>query len=443
MWRYNSNMENIRVKDEYKLSRILYIIEASLEYFISIGISLTYLPVLGAALGMEGSLIAIIESFVSLGASFQIFAVLLVKKKRVKPIVTSMHILSQIFFACVWFIPLFKASKIAKIILFVCMLLGAHVIHNIINAPKINWYMSLVDHNKRGVFTAIKEIVSLIGGMLFTMLYGNMIQHFEEKGEIETAFILCGVLLLFIMLSHTLTLIFSKEKPQSEKEELEHEKPIKEQLKHIVSDKQLLKVILIPVFWAIVQNMTNPFYSVYQREVMGMQTATISLIIAVGSILRAVFSIPMGRYADKTSFSKMLNLCFLIALFGIMVNVFSGFMISETLSVVAVAGFWLLHYISFAGINSGIMNIIYDHVDKDRQMVALAFKSSFAGIVGFLTTVMFAPIVDWINSLNLIIFGYTVYAQQVLGVLAIIIIIFMMIYNSKVVGKQKKGEFSD
>ena len=75
MWRYNSNMENIRVKDEYKLSRILYIIEASLEYFISIGISLTYLPVLGAALGMEGSLIAIIESFVSLGASFQIFAV--------------------------------------------------------------------------------------------------------------------------------------------------------------------------------------------------------------------------------------------------------------------------------------------------------------------------------------------------------------------------------
>lgn len=436
-------MEKLVVKDQYKLSRFLYIIEAALEYFVSIGISLTYLPVLGAAIGLKDSLIAIIESFVSLGASFQILAVLLVKKKRVKPVVTSMHILSQIFFACVWFVPLFKMSSAARVALFVIMLLSAHVIHNIINAPKINWYMSLVDHHKRGVFTATKEIVSLISGMLFTTFYGKMIQYFEDAGNMRMAFILCGALLLFIMFSHTLTLLFSKEKPQSEKEALEHDKPIKEQLKHIVSDKALLKVILIPVLWSAIQSMTNPFYSTYQRNVMGLQTGTISIIIAVGSILRAVFSIPMGRYADKKSFSKMLNLCFFISLISVLVNVFSGFMIGGALSIVAVAGFWFLHYIAYAGINSGIMNIIYDYVDKDRQMVALAFKSSLAGIIGFLATLLFAPVVDWINSLNLVLFGYAVYAQQVLGIIAVVLVAFLMMYNKKVVGKQKVGNFDD
>ena len=432
-------MERTIVNDEYKFSRILYIIEAALEYFIALGVSVTYLPVLGEAIGLSEGLIAIVESFVSLGCGFQIFAIFLVKQKRVKPIVTIMHVISQVFFALIWFVPLFRFSLRAKVTLFMVLFLVAHVIHNIINAPKTNWYMSLVDENERGKFTAVKEIVSLIGGMIFTALYGALVDYFEQKGEETTAFILCGGVILFIMISHTLTLIFSKEKPQTEKENLEHEKPLKEQLAHIVKDKTLISVIVIPVLWSIINSMTTPFYAVYQRNVMGLTTGVISIIVAVCSVIRAVFSTPFGRYADKYSFSKMLNICFIITIVSLVFNLFSGFMIGEVTSVIIVSAFWVCNYISMAGINSGVMNIIYDYVDKDKQMVALAFKASIAGVVGFLTTLAFTPFVNFINGLDIVIFGYKIYAQQILSLIAIAITTFLIIYNKRIAERKSKS----
>ncbi len=432
-------MESVNGKDQYKLSRILHVIEAALEYFIALGVSTTYLPVLGSAMGLSEGLIALVEAFVSLGCGFQIFAIFLTKKKKVKPTVTVMHIISQIFFALIWFVPLFRASDEAKIALFVVLLLSAHIIHNVINAPKINWYMSLVEDNKRGRFTAIKEIASLISGMIFSALYGALVDYFERRGEIKLAFILCGSILLFIMLSHTLTLVFSKEKPLDEEEKLEHQKPLMVQLGHIVKDKALLKVIAIPALWNIVAYSCTPFYALYQRNVMGLTTGVISIIVAVCSVIRALFSQPMGRYADKHSFSKMLSVCFVIFIGSLVFNLFSGFMIGGILSVISVCGFWVCYYISLAGINSGVMNIIYDYVDKDKQMVALAFKSSVAGIIGFLTTLAFTPIVKWIDNLNLTLFGYNIYAQQILALFGILLTVFIIIYNREVVRKQKRN----
>ena len=64
--------------------------------------------------------------------------------------------------------PFIKISQTAKIVLVIAFLLLGHVINNVVNSPKINWFMSLVDDHKRGGFTANKEIVSLIGGMVFS-----------------------------------------------------------------------------------------------------------------------------------------------------------------------------------------------------------------------------------------------------------------------------------
>jgi hypothetical protein len=119
-------------------------------------------------------------------------------------------------------------------------------------------------------------------------------------------------------------------------------------------------------------------------------------------------------------------------------NLASGFMIGGVASIVAVCGYYVFFYVSMAGINSGIVNIIFDYVDKDKQMVALAFKSSVAGIVGFLTTLAFTKVVDFINQLELLLFGYKIYAQQVLAVFGIIVTVFLIFYNEKVVSKQKR-----
>ena len=72
--------------------------------------------------------------------------------------------------------------------------------------------MSCVDERKRGSFTAVKEMVSLAGGMVFTLFYGNLIEYLTDIGQKTLAFALCGSMLLLFVIGHTLTLIFAKEK---------------------------------------------------------------------------------------------------------------------------------------------------------------------------------------------------------------------------------------
>lgn len=56
--------------DIRKRNRILYIIEAALEYFVSFAVSGAYLAYLTAAIGMSDALTGVLTSFVSLGCGF-------------------------------------------------------------------------------------------------------------------------------------------------------------------------------------------------------------------------------------------------------------------------------------------------------------------------------------------------------------------------------------
>ena len=89
-------------KDCYSKSRILYVIEAAIEYFISILITGAYLAKITSSLGMSDSLTGILTSFVSLGCGFQILAIFLVNKRPVKRWVTILHILNQLFFSLIY-----------------------------------------------------------------------------------------------------------------------------------------------------------------------------------------------------------------------------------------------------------------------------------------------------------------------------------------------------
>ena len=144
--------------DAYKFSRAMYIIEAALEYFISIAVSSVYLAKIAAYIGIQDGLTAILSAFVSLGCGFQLIAIFLANKRPVKKWVTASHIVSQTLFASMYLVPITPMNTLAKTIVFLFVFLIAQIIHNAINAPKINWFMSLVDDDKRGRFTANKEM---------------------------------------------------------------------------------------------------------------------------------------------------------------------------------------------------------------------------------------------------------------------------------------------
>ena len=127
-------------KDEYKNSRILYILEATLEYFIALAIGGAYLAKLSTFMGFSDSFTGILTSFVSLGCSFQIIAVFLANKRPVKRWVTLLHTLNQLFFAIVYVVPFFSFSKQFKMAAFVIV----HQRHIPVNFWRVNHLVNSV-----------------------------------------------------------------------------------------------------------------------------------------------------------------------------------------------------------------------------------------------------------------------------------------------------------
>lgn len=416
--------------DGYRFSRIMHIIEAALEYFVSIAVGTVYLARLTAYIGFSDALTGILSSFVSLGCGFQLIAVFLANKRPVKRWVTALHTLSQSFFAFIYFIPLFEISKIAKTVLFVAVLLVAQIVHNAIYSPKINWYMALVPNERRGRFTADKEIVSLVSGMAFSYALGAVIDHFEAAGEIRTAFIVCGIGLFVIMALHSLTLVLSKEKPAEESEKISTAKT----LKALFRNKTLFKIILISVLWNVANYATLSFTGTYQAKELAFSAAFSSLVIMIGSLVRAVISRPIGAFGDKFSFAKMLTLCFIIEAVAYAVNIFTVPGNGKALYTVH----YVLYCIGLAGANSAPINLVYDYVERSQRTGALALQQTFAGFAGFLATLCLSPLVTYIQESGNQFLGFDVYAQQVMSAISLLIVLILIVYMYTVVRKLKR-----
>lgn len=413
--------------DVYKKSRVLYIIEAALEYFISLLVAGAYLAKITSSLGMSDTLTGILTSFVSLGCGFQIIAIFLANKRPVKRWVTILHSVNQLAFALIYLVPFIELSKTAKIVLFVAFLLIGHIINNVVNSPKINWFMSLVDDNKRGRFTANKEMVSLIGGVIFSFAMGLVIDHFEAVNNIKGAFIVCGLSVFGLMAFHSATLIFSKEKPALETEKIS----TKQLLKDLIKDKNLFKIILISVLWSVITYSATPFYGSYQINELGFSMTFVSVLSAVGAVVRTLFSRPMGKFADKHSFASMLNICFVVVLVAFGFNIFT---VPDNGKVFFTI-YLMLNSIAMAGINSATINLIYDYVDKEKRIGALALKSTLAGFAGFFTTLAISPLVSYIQGKGNKFLGMNIYAQQVVSVVAVMLLVVLIIYLNLVVRK--------
>lgn len=427
--------KNITVKkDKYKFSRFLYIIQAAVEYFIATLVGGAYLAKATDAVGMSDDVTAILTSLVSLGVGFQLVALFIPRKRTVKSWVTPCMLAYQLIFTFIYVIPLFELARETKAIIMFAVLLLGHIIQNIVYSPKINWLMGLVDENKRGSFTAVKEIISLASGMAYTFVIGLVMDHFEAKGDIKGAFIACSIILLSLTTIHTLILIFTKEKPLDIASTDTYS--VREQIKDAITDKNLWKVLPVSIVWAIATYSATPFYGTYQNKELGFTMTFIAIISAVSALARSLVSVPLGKFADKHSFTKMLNICFIIAGSAFFINIFT---VPQNGKVFYFA-YSVLYGISMAGINSSAINLIYDATPRARRTGALAIRGALAGFVGFFSTLAVRPLVKYIQESGNSIFGMSVYAQQAVSAIAFVFVVINIIYLNTALKKFKKVE---
>ncbi len=416
----------------YKRGRLMYIIEAGIEYLISILVADMYLARLTKALGIGDNVTGILSAVISLGCLFQLVATLL-RRGRSKPLVMALSVLNQLLFMLLYVIPLTPWEQSAKQAIFIVTIVLAYFFYNVAHPKKINWFMSLVDDDKRGRFTAKKEVISLILGVVFNFAMGSIIESYEARGNIRGAFIVCGIAIFGFMLLHTLTMLLTVEKVQEPA--ISDQKTKKGSIFQTLKDKNVLKVTLVFCLWHISSACAVPFYGAYKENDLGFSTVFgVAILGAIYALARAVFSFVWGKYADKCSFARMLQICFSIASAGFFINVFCR----PENGMVVYTIYYTLNAIAMGGINSALINLCYDYVTPDKRTDALAVSLSISGVCGFLTTLAVSPIVSAVQRNGNVVLGINIYAQQILSAMACLMTLVTMLYVTISMVKGKK-----
>lgn len=402
-----------------KRSRLMYIIEAALEYFFTMMVAGSFLATLTKELGLTDSLTGVLSSVVSLGCLFQLFS-LLIRPKKAKKLVIILSMANQTLFTLLYVIPVVNISSTVKNVLFVMFIVVGYMIFNFAHPKKINWLMSLVDDGKRGGFTANKEIVSLISGMAFSFMMGALIDHFREVGRIKTAFILTAVVLFLIMVCHTLTMFFAVEK---ETPNLPR-KNLKRTIGELVKNKNILRVSIVFILYYVSYYISIPFYGTYQINELGLSLTYISAIVMCGSISRIFVSKFWGRYADRKSFTRMIEKCFI---FLGLAELCVAFAVPQNGRIMFLL-YYLFQGIAFGGISNALINLVFDYVTVEQRADSLAITQAISGFTGFITTLLISPVVSFIQNNGNKVFGLSIYAQQFVSIIALVVSISAVFY---------------
>ena len=417
-------------KDIYRKSRVLYIISATLEYFISILTGTAYLAKIAGSIGISDGTIGVLSSFTALGCAFQIVSLAMRTDKAVKPRVVTINLVNQLCFTLLYVIPVVNLPKDAKTVLFTALLLAGNVLLNIPFSLKATWSKSLVEDKKRGIFAASCEITSLVSGMIFTTLAGRLIDTFEANGNQTGAFTVCAVVLLVLTVSHALCMLFIREN----KLPGAHNEPLGARLKGALTDRTTLLLLPLFVLWNAAQYVTIPFFGTYQINDLGFSMTAISLISVGYALIRGLASAPLGMLGDKRSFVTSMSVSLTAMTAGLIINSLGG--------KVCHILFYVLYALTLAGMNSGVMNIIFDYVEREKRNGAVAILYTIGGLVGFGATLIVKPLVDYIqNSNNSFLFIEHVYAQQILSLLGALLSLASLIYINTVIKKLEKVEY--
>lgn len=394
-----------------KIGKILYILEAGFEYLISILVAGSFLAKLTGTLGMSDSLTGILSAVISLGCLFQLISVA-IRRNRVKPLVITLSIINQLLFLFLYVTPLFEMDKNMKTGLFILAIFSAYLLYNIAFPKKISWLMSLVDDKERGIFTANKEIVSLLMGMGFSLGMGSVMDYFLDRGQVKAAFTIGALVIFALMVLHTLTMVFTVEKPLPKEEKTVS---LKEAFLDLLKNRGVRTVAFIFVLYYIGTYVAVPFYGTYQINELGFSLKFVAVLGIVTAVVRIMVSRALGRYADRKSFAAMLEICFLMMAFSYLCVMFSVPKNGKVMFTL----YYVFCGIANGGISSASTNLVFAYVTPEKRSDALAVNFAVSGTAGFLATLAASPVVSYIQRNGNQLFGISMYAQQFVSLIAL------------------------
>lgn len=425
-----SNKSDVYSSADYIKSRRAYMIQCAVEYFISILAADAFLAKLLGYIGVSDSVTGIVSSFISLAFMFQLLVIPLMKKmKNVKKTVLIFDTLSQALFMSIYLVPFLPISSGIKTALVVIAVLCAYFSMYLINSIYYKWANSYVAPSERGEYSAVKEMVSLFGGVVFTLVVGFIIDKFESLDSIEGGFLFIASVILVLNICNFLCLL--RIKNSNVEEESGHS--LKEICQNTLGKKSFRYVVTMTSVWDIGRYMTLGFMGTFKTNDLLLSVGIVQVINMVANLMRLLVSKPFGRYSDKKSFAKGFNLALVIAAVGYLFNMFSA-----PDRVWCVVVFTVMYAVCQAGTNQNSFNIVYSYVDSDYIVPAMSIKNCVGGILGFCSSLVGAKILAYVQGCGNNFLGINIYGQQLLSALSLVFVIAAMFINKFGVQKQKR-----
>lgn len=414
-----------------KSSRNGYVWYCMFEYFISILVTDAFLAKLLKNVGMSDSLTGIISSFVSLAFLFQLLSVFILKRKiNAKSMCIIFETVGQLCFVFLYIVPFLPVSSGIKSLLVVFAIMLAYAFKYVVSSILFRWANSYVDPMSRGSFSATKEMISLLGGIVFSFVMGMVTDRFFESGNTVGAFIFIAIsiFVLTVLNFFCLSRIGNCDINSAQSAKV----PMKTVLQKTLFNKKFLPVIIATSLFSFGTYFTAGFLGVYKTKDLFITLGVVSIITGIANAARMIVSKPFGRYSDKKSYAKGLELGYFIIAASFVAIIFT---VPNTWWLIAV--YTVLYNVGYAGVNQNTLNIAYSYVEADYISQAMAFRSAISGIVGFVGALVGAKILDFVQSNGNMLFGIPVYGQQVMALISFVCVMISVAIIHFVIAKTK------
>jgi MFS family permease len=427
----NQTVDVFESKD-YRRSRNAYRLECTFEYFVTLLVAGSFLATLLSSIGMSDSTIGIVSSLISLAFLVQLLSVFVVQRiANVKRFVILFHSVGQLGFMAIYLLPFLPfAAEYRKILVVICILF-AYFGNYLVTSMLFKWGNSYVDPSKRASFSAGKEMISLASGVAVSWILGFIMDYFEKTNNLHGGFIFCAIAILIFCLCDFVTLLLIKNEI-TKKPKKQDIVPMREVMRETMGNRNFLSVLILTVIWNVASYTTVGFLGTYNIKELAFTVGTVQVISACGSAARFVVSKPFGRFSDKHSFAKGIELALSLALVAFLCLVFT-----TPSTRLLLIGYMVFHAFCMAGLNSNMMNIVYSYVDERYFVQASAIKNSIGGLCGFVTAILASRLLGYIQANGNMIFGIHIYGQQVLALISTVLVLVALIFTHFVIGKQK------
>lgn len=426
----------LKKTDDATRTQWAYIAEAAVEYFIAITTSGAFLTLLVKQMGVSDAVTGIISSFTTFACGMQLFTVAFIRRRKsIRRSVLVLQTLQQLLYSLLYLLPFLPISQTLQVGLFVVLFLSATLMSNLVAPAKYNWMMYFVKPEHRGIFSAHKEMVSLITGMIYNYVMSLVVDHFEAIGRPEVGLIMCFAVIFLMMILHVITLLLSKDAPEV-LEETRKTASLTASLKSNLTNPTFLKILVMSCGWGLFSWISTAYYSVFMLQEVGSSVTYIATVSLVSSLVRFFVSPSMGKFCDKKGYARGLRLGFMIAAVGFALLVFwrpaNGKIFYMIYSV--------LHSVALTSINSGMSNVLLEYIPVKDRVGGLGLYSAITGIVGFTGSLIGGWILNAVQASGNQVLGMNIYGQQILSLITFTGVIGLILYNTVVVQKLKKAE---